>query len=165
MSIWDFGRKVRMCVAGLGPRGTSQMKTLLEMEDVEFVGVCDIIEERAVKAADIVAEKREGRRPRIMVAKMGQDGHDRGAKVVATAYADMGFDVDVGPLFQTPAETARESNEQPVTARSSTCSDARSSPHTSRSLASVSTVVTVAESEWCIFHLSQPFGRDGFYSN
>ena len=108
MSIWDFGRKVRMCVAGLGPRGTSQMKTLLEMEDVEFVGVGDIIEERAVKAADIIAEKREGRRPRIMVAKMGQDGHDRGAKVVATAYADMGFDVDVGPLFQTPAETARD---------------------------------------------------------
>ena len=64
-----------------------------------------------------------------------------------------------------PAETARESNEQPVTARSSTCSDARSSPHTSSSLASVSTVVTVAESEWCIFHLSQPFGRDGFHSN
>jgi len=52
-------------------------------------------------------EKREGRRPRILVAKMGQDGHDRGAKVVATAYADMGFDVDVGPLFQTPEETAQ----------------------------------------------------------
>ena len=52
-------------------------------------------------------EQREGRRPRILVAKMGQDGHDRGAKVVATAYADMGFDVDVGPLFQTPEETAQ----------------------------------------------------------
>ena len=50
--------------------------------------------------------KQEGRRPRIMIAKMGQDGHDSGAKVVATAYADMGFDVDVGPLFQTPEETA-----------------------------------------------------------
>lgn len=57
---------------------------------------------------------REGRRPRIMVAKMGQDGHDRGAKVVATAYADMGFDVDVGPLFQTPEETARQAVENDV---------------------------------------------------
>ncbi|NUQ81868.1 MAG: methylmalonyl-CoA mutase [Bacteroidetes bacterium] len=58
--------------------------------------------------------KREGRRPRIMIAKMGQDGHDRGAKVVATAYADMGFDVDVGPLFQTPEETARQAVENDV---------------------------------------------------
>ncbi len=56
----------------------------------------------------------EGRRPRILVAKMGQDGHDRGAKVVATAYADMGFDVDVGPLFQTPEETARLAVENDV---------------------------------------------------
>jgi len=56
----------------------------------------------------------EGRRPRILVAKMGQDGHDRGAKVVATAYADMGFDVDVGPLFQTPEETARQAVENDV---------------------------------------------------
>ena len=59
-------------------------------------------------------EAREGRRPRIMVAKMGQDGHDRGAKVVATAYADMGFDVDVGPLFQTPEETARDAVDNDV---------------------------------------------------
>jgi len=56
----------------------------------------------------------EGRRPRIMIAKMGQDGHDRGAKVVATAYADMGFDVDVGPLFQTPEETAKQAVENDV---------------------------------------------------
>ncbi len=56
----------------------------------------------------------EGRRPRIMIAKMGQDGHDRGAKVVATAYADMGFDVDMGPLFQTPEETARQAVENDV---------------------------------------------------
>jgi methylmalonyl-CoA mutase len=56
----------------------------------------------------------EGRRPRILVAKMGQDGHDRGAKVVATAYADMGFDVDIGPLFQTPRETARQAVENDV---------------------------------------------------
>ena len=59
------------------------------------------------------AEK-EGRQPRIMVAKMGQDGHDRGAKVVATGYADIGFDVDIGPLFQTPAEAARQAVENDV---------------------------------------------------
>ncbi|MCX6160978.1 MAG: methylmalonyl-CoA mutase [Ignavibacteriae bacterium] len=67
----------------------------------------------AKKMTDDFAKK-EGRRPRIMVAKMGQDGHDRGAKVVATAYADMGFDVDVGPLFQTPEETARQAVENDV---------------------------------------------------
>lgn len=58
--------------------------------------------------------RKEGRRPRIMVAKMGQDGHDRGAKVVATGYADCGFDVDMGPLFQTPAEAARQAVENDV---------------------------------------------------
>ena len=55
-----------------------------------------------------------GRRPRIMVAKMGQDGHDRGQKVIATAFADLGFDVDVGPLFQTPAEVAKQAVEADV---------------------------------------------------
>ena len=59
-------------------------------------------------------EKKHGRRPRIMVAKMGQDGHDRGAKVIATAFADMGYDVDIGPLFQTPAETAQEAVDNDV---------------------------------------------------
>jgi methylmalonyl-CoA mutase len=59
-------------------------------------------------------EEKAGRRPRIMIAKMGQDGHDRGAKVVATAYADMGFDVDMGPLFQTPEETAKQAVENDV---------------------------------------------------
>jgi methylmalonyl-CoA mutase len=58
--------------------------------------------------------KKEGRRPRIMIAKMGQDGHDRGAKVVATGYADLGFDVDIGPLFQTPAEAAKQAVENDV---------------------------------------------------
>jgi methylmalonyl-CoA mutase len=58
--------------------------------------------------------KEEGRRPRILVAKMGQDGHDRGAKVIATAFADLGFDVDVGPLFQTPREAARMAVENDV---------------------------------------------------
>ncbi|MDQ3036821.1 MAG: methylmalonyl-CoA mutase [Myxococcota bacterium] len=59
-------------------------------------------------------ETSEGRRPRILVAKMGQDGHDRGQKVIATAFADLGFDVDIGPLFQTPAETARQAVENDV---------------------------------------------------
>ncbi len=59
-------------------------------------------------------ERAEGRRPRILVAKMGQDGHDRGQKVIATAFADLGFDVDVGPLFQTPAEVARQAVEADV---------------------------------------------------
>ena len=68
---------------------------------------------RAQELTDKFA-KMEGRRPRIMVAKMGQDGHDRGAKVVATGYADMGFDVDMGPLFQTPAEAAKQAVENDV---------------------------------------------------
>jgi methylmalonyl-CoA mutase len=55
-----------------------------------------------------------GRRPRILVAKMGQDGHDRGAKIIATAFADLGFDVDIGPLFQTPEEVARQAIENDV---------------------------------------------------
>ena len=69
--------------------------------------------EEACRMADEFA-KMEGRRPRIMVAKMGQDGHDRGAKVVATGYADIGFDVDMGPLFQTPAEAAKQAVENDV---------------------------------------------------
>ena len=67
-----------------------------------------------VRALTDKFEQQEGRRPRILVAKMGQDGHDRGAKVVATAFADMGFDVDVGSLFQTPEETARQAVENDV---------------------------------------------------
>jgi methylmalonyl-CoA mutase len=58
--------------------------------------------------------EREGRRPRILVAKMGQDGHDRGQKVIASAFADLGFDVDIGPLFQTPDETAQAAVENDV---------------------------------------------------
>ena len=73
--------------------------------DSDFHKACELAEKFA---------KKEGRQPRIMVAKMGQDGHDRGAKVVATGYADCGFDVDMGPLFQTPAEAAREAVENDV---------------------------------------------------
>jgi len=69
--------------------------------------------EKAKQLADAFAKK-EGRRPRIMIAKMGQDGHDRGAKVVATGYADVGFDVDIGPLFQTPEEAAKQAVENDV---------------------------------------------------
>lgn len=68
---------------------------------------------KARELADVFAEQ-DGRRPRIMIAKMGQDGHDRGAKVVATSYADLGFDVDIGPLFQTPAEAAKQAVENDV---------------------------------------------------
>ena len=64
--------------------------------------------------ADGVRARRRAGRPRILVAKMGQDGHDRGAKVIATAFADLGFDVDIGPLFQTPRETARQAVENDV---------------------------------------------------
>ena len=74
-------------------------------KDPEFKRAQEMCEEFA---------RREGRQPRIMIAKMGQDGHDRGAKVVATGYADCGFDVDMGPLFQTPAEAARQAVENDV---------------------------------------------------
>jgi methylmalonyl-CoA mutase len=75
------------------------------------------VEREDIKAVRELAdrfEELEGRRPRLLVAKMGQDGHDRGQKVVATAFADLGFDVDVGPLFQTPEETARQAVENDV---------------------------------------------------
>jgi methylmalonyl-CoA mutase len=74
----------------------------------------DMDELQQVRGRTDAFERREGRRPRILVAKMGQDGHDRGAKVIATALADMGFDVDVGPLFQTPQETARQAVDNDV---------------------------------------------------
>ena len=74
-------------------------------KDADFQKACELCEQFA---------KKEGRQPRIMIAKMGQDGHDRGAKVVATGYADCGFDVDMGPLFQTPAEAARQAVENDV---------------------------------------------------
>ena len=74
-------------------------------KDADFVRATELCEKFA---------KKEGRQPRIMIAKMGQDGHDRGAKVVATGYADCGFDVDMGPLFQTPGEAARQAVENDV---------------------------------------------------
>ena len=76
-----------------------------QKENTSFKKACEMADEFA---------KKEGRRPRIMIAKMGQDGHDRGAKVVSTGYADIGFDVDMGPLFQTPEEAAKQAVENDV---------------------------------------------------
>ena len=86
-------------------RTVSGVYSSIAKEDEDF--------KKAKEMADEFAEL-TGRRPRIMIAKMGQDGHDRGAKVVATGYADLGFDVDMGPLFQTPEETAKEAVENDV---------------------------------------------------
>lgn len=88
-------------------------RTISGVYSSEFGGKENNLVNVVRKLTDKFAEA-EGRRPRILVAKMGQDGHDRGAKVVATAYADMGFDVDVGPLFQTAEETARQAVENDV---------------------------------------------------
>ena len=86
-------------------RSVSGVYSTEAMEDKDFI--------KATKLADQFAEL-EGRRPRIMVAKMGQDGHDRGAKIIATSFADVGFDVDIGPLFQTPEEAAKQAAENDV---------------------------------------------------
>ncbi len=92
-------------------RHQAVIKMISNVYSSEYANMDDIEKVRAL--TDEFAEI-EGRRPRILIAKMGQDGHDRGAKVVATAYADMGFDVDMGPLFQTPEETARQAVENDV---------------------------------------------------
>ncbi len=92
-------------------RYNAVIRTISGVYSSESKGDTMLDEARAL--TDKFAQK-EGRRPRIMVAKMGQDGHDRGAKVVATGYADCGFDVDMGPLFQTPAESARQAVENDV---------------------------------------------------
>ncbi|MCB9167766.1 MAG: methylmalonyl-CoA mutase [Flavobacteriales bacterium] len=87
------------------PRAISGVYSAAAMDDPEM--------QEAMRLADKFA-KQEGRRPRILVAKMGQDGHDRGAKVIATSFADIGFDVDIGPLFQTPQEVAKQAIENDV---------------------------------------------------
>ncbi|HOY72156.1 MAG TPA: methylmalonyl-CoA mutase, partial [Tenuifilaceae bacterium] len=86
-------------------RSISGVYSAESMEDQNYAKARELCEKFA---------KLEGRQPRIMIAKMGQDGHDRGAKVVATGYADIGFDVDIGPLFQTPAEAAKQAVENDV---------------------------------------------------
>ncbi|WP_433089973.1 methylmalonyl-CoA mutase [Dactylosporangium sp. CA-052675] len=96
-------------------RHTAQIRTISGVYRDEAVkgSTAAVAVERVRAATDAFADD-EGRRPRILVAKMGQDGHDRGQKVVATAFADLGFDVDVGPLFSTPAEVARQAVEADV---------------------------------------------------
>ncbi len=86
-------------------RSISGVYSAESMSDKDFEKAMEMVESFA---------KLEGRRPRIMIAKMGQDGHDRGAKVIATSFADIGFDVDIGPLFQTPAEAAKQAIENDV---------------------------------------------------
>jgi methylmalonyl-CoA mutase len=86
-------------------RAISQVYSKEAMKDEDFIKAIELVE---------TFSKLEGRRPRIMIAKMGQDGHDRGAKVIATAFADIGFDVDIGPLFQTPEEAAKQAIENDV---------------------------------------------------
>lgn len=90
-------------------RASSQMVTGVYSKEISM----DESFKKALELSDTFAEW-EGRRPRIMVAKLGQDGHDRGAKVIATSFADLGFDVDIGPLFQTPEEAARQAIENDV---------------------------------------------------
>ncbi|MGI9625019.1 MAG: methylmalonyl-CoA mutase family protein, partial [Acidimicrobiales bacterium] len=93
-------------------RHTADIRTISGVYRSE-VGETDVhIESVRAKVDDFAA--RHGRRPRLLVAKMGQDGHDRGQKVIATAFADLGFDVDIGPLFQTPAEAALQAVEADV---------------------------------------------------
>ena len=86
-------------------RTISQVYSSESKADADFAEACELTEEFA---------RQEGRRPRTLIAKRGQVGHDRGAKVCATGYADCGFDVDMGPLFQTPAEAARQAVENDV---------------------------------------------------
>jgi methylmalonyl-CoA mutase len=93
-------------------RHAATIRTISGVYREEAGAGVDVIEQ-ARAATDAFAEE-QGRRPRILIAKMGQDGHDRGQKVLATAFADLGFDVDVGPLFQTPAEVARQAVEADV---------------------------------------------------
>ena len=92
-------------------RHIAEVKTVSGIYSSE-VGANDMVDSAAALIREF--EELEGRRPRILIAKMGQDGHDRGQKVIATAFADLGFDVDIGPLFQTPSEAARQAVENDV---------------------------------------------------
>ena len=86
-------------------RHSAEVKTLAGVYGAAYEGDKGFV---AIQKSVENFAKEEGRRPRMLVVKMGQDGHDRGAKVIATAFADIGFDVDVGPLFQTPEEAAQD---------------------------------------------------------
>ena len=103
--------EISMALEQVFGRYTAQIRTISGVYSKEAAGSPAMVKARELVEAFTEAE---GRRPRIMIAKMGQDGHDRGQKVIATAYADLGFDVDVGPLFQTPEEAARQAVEADV---------------------------------------------------
>ena len=103
--------EISMACEKIVGRYKAVMQTISGVYSSEYKSDDDFKEAKALVAR--FAEK-EGRQPRIMIAKMGQDGHDRGAKVVSTGYADIGFDVDIGPLFQTPAEAAKQAVENDV---------------------------------------------------
>jgi methylmalonyl-CoA mutase len=103
--------EISYAIEKVAKRHKAVIRSISGVYSSEFTNEEEI--ERVKKMTDEFYEL-EGRRPRIMIAKMGQDGHDRGAKVIATAFADLGFDVDIGPLFQTPEETARQAVENDV---------------------------------------------------
>jgi len=103
--------EISEALAAVWGRHSAQIRTISGVYSEEVGDSSNVDTTR--RLADAFAES-EGRRPRILVAKMGQDGHDRGQKVIATAFADLGFDVDVGPLFQTPGEVARQAVEADV---------------------------------------------------
>lgn len=103
--------EISMAMEKVFGRFQAQHRTISGVYSKEIAKDSDF--KRAQRLADKFAET-EGRRPRILVAKVGQDGHDRGAKVIATSFADIGFDVDISPLFQTPAEAARQAAENDV---------------------------------------------------
>nr|8DPB_C Chain C, Methylmalonyl-CoA mutase, alpha subunit [Methylorubrum extorquens AM1]8DPB_D Chain D, Methylmalonyl-CoA mutase, alpha subunit [Methylorubrum extorquens AM1] len=101
--------------SGLVPRGShmrAQIRSISGVYKREVGGMSPVVEK--VRGLVEAFEENDGRRPRILVAKMGQDGHDRGQKVIASAFADLGFDVDIGPLFATPDEAARQAVENDV---------------------------------------------------
>jgi methylmalonyl-CoA mutase len=103
--------EISMAMEEVAGRHTATIRSITGIYSKEVMKDAQFI--KAQKLADDF-EGKEGRRPRILIAKMGQDGHDRGAKVIATSFADMGFDVDIGPLFQTPKEVARQAMENDV---------------------------------------------------
>ena len=100
-----------MAMENVFGRHRAEVKTLAGVYGAAYEGDEDFA--AIQKSVESFAEE-EGRRPRMLVVKMGQDGHDRGAKVIATAFADIGFDVDVGPLFQTPEEAAQDAIDNDV---------------------------------------------------
>ena len=121
------GNLLAACVEAARKRATlgemsDAMETVFGRHQAVIRSISGVYSSEAGEDSDFLAARnmtdrfahREGRRPRIMIAKLGQDGHDRGAKVISTAFADLGFDVDIGPLFQTPQEAARQAAENDV---------------------------------------------------